>query len=57
MSQENLELVRGSWEAFVRGDFDAALEPLAPDVDFDLTSQPGGEVLRGPEGVREGMRR
>jgi hypothetical protein len=55
MSQENLALVRGSWEAFVRGDFDAA--PLAPDVDFDLTSQPGGEVLRGPEGVREGMRR
>lgn len=57
MSRKNVKLVRRSWEAFVRADFDAALEPLAPDVEFDLTSHPGGEVLRGHDGVREGMRR
>lgn len=57
MSRENVELVRRSWEAFVCGDFEAALEPLAPGVEFDLTSQPGGEVLQGHDGVWEGMRR
>jgi ketosteroid isomerase-like protein len=57
MSQQNVDLVRASWEAFVRGDFDAALEPLSADVVFDLTNLPDGEVLSGRDGVFEGMRR
>jgi uncharacterized protein len=57
VSQENVDLVRASWEAFVRGDFEAALEPLSPDVKFDFTNLPDGGVLVGRDGVFEGMRR
>ena len=36
MSQENLEIVRRSFEAFNRGDLDAAFEDFAPDFSSTL---------------------
>jgi ketosteroid isomerase-like protein len=56
MSQENVEIVRRCCEAFDRGDYEAALEALAPDVEYDLTHFPDGGVYRGREGVREAFR-
>jgi ketosteroid isomerase-like protein len=37
MSQENLEIVRRSFEAFNRGDLDAAFEDFAPDFELDFS--------------------
>jgi ketosteroid isomerase-like protein len=39
MSQENVEVVRRGYEAFNRGDFDAAMEVVHPEIEFVL---PGG---------------
>ena len=35
MSQENVEIVRAAYDAYNRGDLDAALEHAAPDVELD----------------------
>ena len=37
MSQENVEIVRRCYEAFDRGDLDAAFEDFAPDFELDLS--------------------
>jgi len=49
MSQENVELVRRSAEAFSRGDFEGFLESWAPDAVVDWTNSRGLEarVYRG----------
>jgi ketosteroid isomerase-like protein len=53
MSQENVEIVRRGYEAFNRGDFDAAMEVVHPEIEFVL---PGGEApLTGKEAVRAWM--
>jgi ketosteroid isomerase-like protein len=52
MSQENVELIRRSFDAFNRGDLDAILDDLAPEYEF----HPSGRfkdtqrVYRGREG-------
>jgi hypothetical protein len=54
MSQENVEIVRGAVEAFNGGHFEAAMDRLHPDVEWqslDVFPDPG--MYRGPEGVRE----
>jgi ketosteroid isomerase-like protein len=56
MSQENVEVVRRSLDAFQRGDFDAAMEALDPRVEYDLTHFPDGKVYLGHDGVREAFR-
>ena len=56
MSQENVEIVRRSCEAFDAGDYEAALEAFAPDIQYDLSHFPDGGVYRGREGVREAFR-
>jgi uncharacterized protein len=56
MSQENVEIVRSCCEAFDRGDYEAALDAFAPDVEYDLSHFPDGGVYRGHEGVREAFR-
>lgn len=54
-SQQNLEVVRRSIEAFGRGDLEGVLDTLAPDFEFE----PSGRfmdvqrVYRGREGFRE----
>jgi ketosteroid isomerase-like protein len=56
MSQGNVDLVRGGFEAFNRRDREASEAVLHPDVEWDLTGvdAPGLEtVYRGHAGVRE----
>jgi ketosteroid isomerase-like protein len=53
MSQENVEVVRGMWEAFLRQDFEAALSAFDPDVEWDGTNLPDGRVARGHDAVRD----
>jgi uncharacterized protein len=59
MSEENVERVRGGYEAFARGDVDAVLELLAPDVDWHpaIAAILGVETLRGREAVRRFLSR
>jgi len=54
MSQENVETLRGGFDAFARGDLDYVLERLDPDVDWSPAIAPilGVESVRGREGVR-----
>lgn len=55
MSDENLQIVRDSWEAWIRGDLDAVVERFAPDVEWDTTTfegWPDAGVYRGHDGVR-----
>jgi ketosteroid isomerase-like protein len=39
-----------------RGDYAAALEALHPEISYELTHFPDGQVYRGHEGVREAFR-
>jgi ketosteroid isomerase-like protein len=57
MSEENVEIVRRCCEAFDRGDYVEALNALHPDISYELTHFPDGQVYRGHEGVREAFRR
>jgi ketosteroid isomerase-like protein len=56
VSQENVEIVRCSFEAFQRGDYDAAMDAIDPHIEYDLTHFPDGKVYRGHEGIREAFR-
>ena len=61
MSKENVETVRRGFAAFNRGDIDALLEALDPDVEWHPLFQVlfGGReatVYRGHEGYREFQR-
>jgi ketosteroid isomerase-like protein len=56
MSQENLEIVQNAWDAFSRGDVEAAFEVFAADVEWDVSRDIWGAVVggghyRGVEGV------
>ena len=54
MSQENVEIVRGAFEAFNRGDVDAVVADFAPDCEYIPSGAiPGrADVSRGPEGYK-----
>ena len=41
MSQENVEIVRGAYEAFSRAGLDALLEHFHPDAEYDATAAIG----------------
>jgi ketosteroid isomerase-like protein len=56
MSQENVEVVRRTLEAYASGDNETALAMLDPAVVIDWTTRPDGGVFRGREGVVEAMR-
>jgi ketosteroid isomerase-like protein len=43
MSASDIELLRGAWAAFERGEVDTATEVLAPDVQWYGASDPGAE--------------
>jgi ketosteroid isomerase-like protein len=51
MSKESVEVVRGVYEAFLRGDFESALAAYDPDVEFDGTEIPDGTIPRGRDAV------
>ena len=53
MSRANAERVRAGYEAFNRGDVDAALEGFHPDVEWSVLAMlPDLEHYRGHEAVR-----
>jgi uncharacterized protein len=53
MSQENVEAFRRGYEAFARGDLDAALELMHPKIEaHDPPEVPDATIYRGREAVR-----
>jgi ketosteroid isomerase-like protein len=53
MSQENLDLARKGYEAFARGDLDAAIELMHPEIEaHDPPEVPDATIYRGREAVR-----
>jgi ketosteroid isomerase-like protein len=59
MSQENVETLRGGFDAFARGDVDDVLERLDTDVDWSPAIGPilGVETVRGREALRRFLTR
>src|SRR4029453_19518057 len=59
MSEENVELVRRSIDAFSRGDLDGLLESYAPDAVVDWSNSIGFDagVFRGHGEIRAFMER
>ena len=53
MSQENVEIVRRMWEAFLANDFQTALSSYDPDVEWDGTNLPDGQVGRGLDAIMD----
>ena len=57
MSEAHVELVRAVWEAWERGDTDAVLSFIDPDVEWLTAIERGlgraGNVFHGYEGMRE----
>ena len=55
MSQENVEIVRRTVDAFNRRDLDAAGQDMDPDVEVDWSRSPGVEagICRGGRAVRD----
>ncbi|MGH2975128.1 MAG: nuclear transport factor 2 family protein [Solirubrobacterales bacterium] len=59
MSQENVEIVRGIWEADRRRDVAAVLAAYAPDVEWEDNTGLWGDwgTARGPDGIQAAWRR
>lgn len=57
MSQENVEVVRRMWDAFLAGDFETALSFCAPDIEWDGTNLPDGRIGRGHEAILDHITR
>jgi ketosteroid isomerase-like protein len=56
MSEENVELVRRSIDAYLSGDTEAALAAYDVEAEFDVSSvRPEGGVFRGRDGVEEAI--
>jgi len=56
MSQENVEIVRRTYQAWNRRDFDEAAELLAPDIEWRMPSNlPDAETWRSSEEVMHGL--
>jgi ketosteroid isomerase-like protein len=53
MSEGNIDVARAGYEAFGRGDLDAALELMHPDIEaHDPPEVPDAAIYRGREAVR-----
>jgi ketosteroid isomerase-like protein len=60
MSRETVEIVRTMCEAFARGDWQAGVAALHPEVEWDTTTMgvwPEPEVLHGRDSVLDFFRR
>jgi ketosteroid isomerase-like protein len=57
MSKENVEMIRHAFEAYERGDLDAAVADFAPECEYIAAGTVPGRTgtYRGPEGYREFM--
>ena len=54
MSQQNVEIVRRSLEAFARGDFDCAFSTFGPSAEWcTAADEPDQQTYRGLDGLRE----
>jgi ketosteroid isomerase-like protein len=54
MSQENMEIVRRAYEVFNRHDWDATLEAVDPDIEWNqITQFPDRAVYRGRAEMRD----
>jgi uncharacterized protein len=56
MSQENAEIVRRMYQAFLRGNYEESLAAFHPEVEWDVSIRPEGRVYRGHAGVVEAIR-
>ena len=57
MSQENVEIVRRMWDAFLDADFATAFAFSDPDIEWDGTNLPDGQIGRGSAAVMDHIRR
>jgi ketosteroid isomerase-like protein len=57
MAEENVEVVRTMWDAFLAGDAEGALSCFAEDVEWDGTNLPDGKISRGHEAVLDHLAR
>jgi ketosteroid isomerase-like protein len=59
MSRENVDVVRGIWEADRRRDVEAVHAAYAPNVEWEDHAGLWGDwgVARGPDGIRQAWRR
>ena len=57
MSEPNVAIVRGMWEAFLRHDGPAANAAFHPDVEWDGRNLPDGEILHGLDAAVAHVRR
>ena len=57
MSQENVEVVRRMWDAFLGNDPDTALSCFAADVEWDGTNLPDGRVGIGVDAMMDHVAR
>jgi hypothetical protein len=56
VSQANVEVVRGAYDAFGRGDVDAVFAAMHPDIEWDESEgMPYGGVYRGREAIVENV--
>ena len=53
MSQENVEIVRSMWNAFLGADPVSGLSFCDPEIEWDGTNLPDGKVARGREALVE----
>jgi ketosteroid isomerase-like protein len=53
VSQENVEIVRQMWEAFLGDDPASGLLFCDPDIEWDGTNLPDAKVARGHEAIVE----
>ena len=55
MAQDNVEIVRGAWEAWLRGDMDALVAMWDPEIVWDTTNFHDWpeSSYRGPDDVRQ----
>lgn len=57
MSAQNVELVRAMYEAYERGDFEAALATMDEEIEWsEPPDNPGATTFRGHEGVQQSLR-
>jgi ketosteroid isomerase-like protein len=57
MSQQNVEVVRRMWDAFLKQDLRTALSFYARDVEWDGTNLPDWQIGRGHEAITDHIRR
>jgi ketosteroid isomerase-like protein len=54
MSEENVEVIRATFDAFGRGDVASILKRCDPDITFtEAAAMPGAQTFHGHQGVRD----